>query len=172
LRAPYTSDGNRVDPYLFVRGSRRIDKLDLHIGLRQEGSPLDFTFADFDVPVVNQRTKHILETELSSGVSYLPIAIDGIDEMHYVVHVWAHIRCLDEMASGVRYWTEEDGRPEKVGKYRDVSRLVLRESALSAEVPMFRVAGWEVALVANESVISKLIRVGISGVTYLPVDVD
>ena len=54
-------------------------------------------------------------------VHALPVEIEGQSEQFFILVAAKRIRCIDDKATKeVLMWTPEDGRPEKVGKYRDV----------------------------------------------------
>lgn len=60
------------------------DNKKLEISVRIKGHPLDFTFADFDVPIVNSTVLSLIE---SDSVEVIPVKLNGIVEQltHYVL---------------------------------------------------------------------------------------
>jgi hypothetical protein len=52
-------------------------------------------------------------------VQVIPVDVDRLLEPYCILVATRLIRCIDDNTSDeVLYWKPEDGRPEKVGKYR------------------------------------------------------
>ncbi len=76
------------------------------------------------------------------------------------------IRCLDEKRSEFIKWTEHDHRADLAGKYRQVTKLVLIPGAIPPDAHIFRVDGWEVALIVSEVVKVAMESVGCFGAKF------
>jgi hypothetical protein len=75
------------------------------------------------------------------------------------------IKCVDEKESDIMWWTEADERPDKIGQYRMITKLKIVPD-LVQESQMFRVEGWEIALVISETVKVALEKRGVAGIRF------
>lgn len=160
--------GRPVNPELFTV-CRRLDGIDtpLRIFPRRTGRPLDWTYADFDMPVASGPIIEILN-DLSSQVQIIPAVVDSHKGVFGIVNILDLRDCLDESRSEFIRWRPEDGRPDRLGQYRQVSTLrVLHERVGHSEI--FRIKGWDVAIVVSSNLREQFDHRGITGVTFLPV---
>jgi len=84
----------------------------------------------------------------------------------FVVNVTRSVPCLDEANSNVMFWTEADGRADKLGQYRMVTDMHVDSDRVGREV-LFRLGGWTIALIAAEPVREAL--AGIDGAVFEPI---
>jgi hypothetical protein len=75
------------------------------------------------------------------------------------------IRCIDEQASKVQFWTPEDGVPEKVGHYWAVDDMRI-DKAKVGNAKVFRPEGWEVALIVSEEIKDAMDAMGATGTRF------
>jgi hypothetical protein len=94
----------------------------LTIPLRRRSRALEFTLADFDMPVVHESLAARVSEQCEDDVQLFPAAVEGTVERYYIMNITNTVPCLDEKKSGVTYWGEQDGRPDLVGKYMIVGR--------------------------------------------------
>lgn len=165
LRGPVDEHGVEVDPRMFTVG--RPVELDgrLRVPLRSDGSPLDFTFADFDMPVVRRETGELLQRLAPGTCMRMPVEIESHGSGFEILNVTKTVRCVDEGRSKIMYWREGDGRPEKVGQYRMITLLRLSPDLADA-TPMFRLDGWHIALVVSAAVRGALLEAETTGVAF------
>jgi hypothetical protein len=150
LRAPRIKGGLDVNPEIFTQAEHaRIDG-ELELPLRRPGKPLDFTLADFSMPVIRRELGIRLLEVAGESVELIPVEVEGQTKSFCVLNVLAAARCLDETRSEVTIWTEKDGRPEKVGQYRMVLNLHVRPNCHPH--PIFRLSGWEASIIVTEPV--------------------
>ncbi|MFP2908314.1 imm11 family protein [Pyxidicoccus sp. 3LFB2] len=130
------------------------------------GKPLDFTLAGLDIPVIKSNVAAML-TEMAPGdVQLVPVEIDSQSGTCRILVVTRLIRCIDDNASEeVRYWKPEDGRPEKVGKYRAVSGMRIDPTKVG-NAKVFRTWGWTIALIVSEDIKDALERAGVTGCQF------
>ena len=96
-------------------------------------------------------------------VQTLPVEIEGQPEPFFILVATQLIQCIDERASRhVRRWLSEDGRPEKLGKYRDVRGMRI-DPAQVGDAKVFRPQGWAIVLIVREDIKDALERMGASG---------
>jgi hypothetical protein len=138
----------------------------LKIPIGRPGQALDFTLAGFSIPVVHVKVASVF-TELAPGdVQLLPVDIPGQPAQFCILVATRLIRCIDDTASDeVEYWTPEDGRPEKVGQYRDVYGMRI-DLSKAGDAKVFRTWGWTIALIVSEELKEALERIGATGVKF------
>ncbi|NMO21444.1 hypothetical protein HPC49_42950 [Pyxidicoccus fallax] len=166
LHSPVDEHGQEVDPWQFTKGQAVQVDTRLRLPLQVNGTPLDFTLGGLDTPVVSTRVAALLTELAPDDVQLLPVDIDGQTEPFRIVVATRLIRCIDDQASReVRYWKPEDGRPEKVGKYRVVSGLRIDPTQVGS-ARVFRPWGWTVALIVSEDIKQALERAGVTGTRF------
>ncbi|WP_375755886.1 imm11 family protein [Corallococcus exercitus] len=139
----------------------------MKIPVDHAGQSLDFTLAGIGLaPVIQAEAAAILTRLAPDDVQLLPVTVGSEPGPHFLVNVLRLVRCIDDEASEeVQYWKPEDGRPEKVGKYRDVSGLRI-DPAKVGDARIFRTWGWTVALIVAEDIKEALEQANITGVTF------
>jgi hypothetical protein len=96
------------------------------------------------------------------------LRVSGYPGQFNIVNILSICECLDETSSEILTWKHEDGEPAKVGRYRAV--YVLKIDPKRAErLDLFRVAGWDVAVIVSDRLKSAFERDRVSGVHFLPV---
>jgi Immunity protein family (Imm11) len=168
LKSPRESNGNPIEPELF-RGGRVLDLCSpLTISVRHQGKPIDWTFADFDMPVVTGRTANLLRNICQDDIQFLAVNVEGYDGDFEILNTLNVIFCLDEKKSNVLFWNKEDGRPDKIGQYRQVANTRIDPSRIK-KVDIFRIGGWEIALIVSKQVKRKFEENGVTGVRFVEV---
>lgn len=164
LGTPTDLQGREVDdPWMFYRGERLPDMGRLRLPINVPGKALDFSRAAFAAPVVSARVASVFAELAPEEVQTLPVEIGGQPDPFFILVATRLIRCIDERASRhVRKWTPEDGRPEKVGKYRNVRGMRIDPSQVG-DAKVFRPWGWAIALIVREDIKEALERMGATG---------
>ncbi|WP_205520388.1 imm11 family protein [Pyxidicoccus caerfyrddinensis] len=165
LGDPTDSQGQEVDdPWQFADGCPVQVEARLKIPIDHPGSPLDFSLAGVGVtPIVHKGVAHIFEELAPDDVQLFPVDVAGQSEPYFILVATRLIRCIDDNASTeVRYWKPEDGRPEKVGKYRAVSGMRIDPKKVG-DAKVFRTWGWSIALIVSEDIKEALERAGVTG---------
>jgi len=167
LGIPTDVQGREVDdPWMFYRGQRLPDLGPLKLPIDVPGRALDFSQAAFAAPVVHARVASLLSELAPEEVQTLPVEIEGQPTPFFILVATRLIRCIDESASRhVRKWTPEDGRPEKVGKYRDVRGMRIDPSQVG-DAKIFRPQGWAITLIVREDIREALERMGATGTEF------
>ncbi len=143
--------GTSIDSRIFTYGKPIHFPGKLNVGIRSHGTPLDFTLADFGLPVLRTDLAEELVSLVKDVVQLFHVTIDGQEKSYSIINVVSTVPCLDENIDGIMYWGETDGRPEKVGGYRMVPSIkVVPQRIRDQEI--FRISGWEVALIVSERV--------------------
>ena len=86
---------------------------------------------------------------VGDDVQLLPATTDDGEDV-YIVNVLRRISCIDEKSTVGERWQASHGRPDKTGKYRMIIEL-RHDPTRIGNAQIFRVEGWEVALIVSES---------------------
>ena len=167
LGNPMDSQGREVDnPWMFREGIPVPEPRRLEIPIGRPGRALDFTLAGFSIPVVHVRVASVFTQLAPDDVQLLPVDISGQPDAFCILVATRLIRCIDDKASEeVEYWVPEDGRPEKIGQYRDVYGLRIDPSKVG-DAKLFRTWGWSIALIVSEELKEALERIGATGMKF------
>lgn len=168
LGDPTDSQGQEVDdPWQFKAGCPVQIETRLKIPIDHPGSPLDYSLAGVgNTPIVHKRVANIFAELAPDDVQLLPVDVDGQSEPYCILVATRLIRCIDDNASEeVRYWKPEDGRAEKVGKYRGVSGMRIDPTKIGG-TKVFRTWGWTIALIVSEDVKDALERARVIGAKF------
>ncbi len=165
LDTPIDSQGHRVHDWDFKRGTPVHVAGRLRIPIEIAGKPLDYTEAGIRIPVVHVKVASMLAEQARGDVQLIPADIEGYPEQYLVLVVTRLIHCIDEKASRILLWTDEDGEPERVGQYRDVRDMRI-DRAKVGNAQVFRPEGWEVALIVSEEIKNALEHMGATGIRF------
>jgi len=158
--------GKEVWPWLFKKGEPVLFPKSPVGPVRSPGRPLDFSHAAFGIPVVHARVASIFTEMAPADVQLVPVDIEGQSDPYFILNVIRVVKCIDDQASAeVRYWTEEDGLPEKVGRYSSVSGMRI-DPTKPCDAKVFRTWGWQVALIVSEDIKVALERAGATGLKF------
>ncbi|HEX8702907.1 MAG TPA: DUF1629 domain-containing protein [Myxococcaceae bacterium] len=169
LASPLDGQQNELDPWQFKQGQ----VLDLgcvpRFTLDIPGTPLDFSWAAFSIPVVHARVVELFESMRVDGVQFIPAQVEGRSEPWYILNALQIIRCIDDArCEQVQYWKPEDNRPDKLGQYRAVHGLRI-DPAKVGNARIFRTWGWKVALIISEDLKVAMETAGLSGTRFVEV---
>jgi hypothetical protein len=167
LGEPLGPDGSEIDARRFTESEPFGPVAQpLVLPIAQAGRAARLTFAAFDMPVVDKALAESFALAAGDDIELVPaVAEDGTELM--IANVLQRVDCLDESRTVGDKWTERDGRPDKVGEYRTIVRLFIDPSRADHEI--FRVSGWEVALVVSDWFADVTGLTAIEGVRLQPV---
>jgi hypothetical protein len=165
LDTPTDSQGRKVHDWDYKRGTPVKVEGRLKIPIKVAGRPLDFSEAGLSIPVVHAQVASMLKELASRDVQLIPADIEGQPGQYFVLVATRLIRCIDEQASKVQFWTAEDGVPDKVGTYWAVDDLRI-DKAKVGNAQVFRPEGWEVVLIVSEQIQGALERMGATGTRF------
>ncbi len=166
LEPPVDETGQEVNPWQFTKGQPVQPAGRLRMSVSRSGVPLDFTLTGLDVPVVRAHVAALLAELAPNDVQFLPVDIEGQPDPFHIFVATRLVRCIDGHATEeVRYWKPEDGRPEKVGKYRYVGGMRIDPSKVGG-TRVFRTWGWTVALIVHEDIKLALERANVTGTHF------
>jgi hypothetical protein len=165
LDAPTDSKGREVDPYQFRDGVRVHIKGRLKVPIEHPGRSLDFSETNLRIPIVHVRVASLFSELAPDDVQLIPVDIDGQPDQYLILVATHLIRCIDEKASKVQFWTAEDGVPHKVGKYCAVDDMRI-DKAKVGSAQVFRPEGWAGTLIVSEDIKAALERLGATGTKF------
>ncbi|MCY1032199.1 hypothetical protein OV207_12080 [Corallococcus sp. BB11-1] len=170
LGDPRDEQGQEVDdPWQFRAGRSLSVPVRLSIPIDEPGAALDFSTAGVGLtPVVHVRVASVFAELAPSDVQVIPVDIVGKPEQYVILVATKLVRCIDEQASTVQFWSEDDGLPEKVGQYYAVDHLRIDPTKVGA-TQVFRTEGWNLALIVSEDLKEALERIHATGVRFTEV---
>ncbi len=149
LGTPIDGQGRQVFDWDFTNGTPVHVAGRLKVPIESEGRPLDFSEAGTSIPIIHVKVASMLSALAPGDVQLIPADIEGQPDQYLVLVATRLIRCIDEAASEVSFWTPEHGVPEKVGEYMSVDRLRI-DKVKVGNARVFRPKGWEVLIVSEE----------------------
>ncbi|CAG9241909.1 conserved hypothetical protein [Burkholderia diffusa] len=167
LGQPATPEGE-VLPGTFCKGQPWLDRSPLTVKVRQAGEPANFNHSGFAEYILSAEMMSHLR-KILNPVSFqgIPISINGCHEKYEVLNVLDIVDCVDEDNSYFSRWTIDDGRPERVGDYKISLLRIDPDRAIGHD--LFRVKGWNIALICSERVKNHLETAGVTGIRFKPV---
>ncbi|MDY7226091.1 imm11 family protein [Hyalangium rubrum] len=165
LKNPVDGHGHEVNDWDFRLGTPIRLEGRLKIQLESEGRPLDFSETNSRIPVVHINVASMLSELAPNDVQLIPVDVEGQPEQYLILVATRLIRCIDEKASKVQFWTAEDGVPHKVGTYYAVDHMRIDRSKVG-DAKVFRPAGWEGTLIVSGDIKKALTRMGATGAKF------
>ncbi len=168
LDEPIAANHESLDARDFTQGKNYLGPDPVIVPVQRDGSRVPFNFAAFDMPVLSKElVDEIIQLAPDDIVSY-PALINATIPGFEIVNVVSTVKCLDEEKSEIQWWKPEDGRPDKVGHYRMVTKLRIAPALVQAR-HIFRIKGWEIALIVSEQFRDRVAKFGPLGVVFQPV---
>lgn len=151
LGSPVDQAGVGLDPRVFTYGNTLDIQGPLYLPKRQDGQPLAFTLADFDMPVVREDLAATIAKIAPAELQRIPVAVEGESDNYEILNALRVVDCLDYDHSKVTLWNDGDGRPDKVGLPRMVTDLRVDSDRIGT-TRLLRVAHWRIALVVSQNI--------------------
>jgi hypothetical protein len=169
LGSPLDASGNDIDPWQFKKGKALELGGEPRFPLDLPGRPLDFSWAAFSIPIVNERFVRLFEQLRVEGVQFIPARVDDHSEPWYILNALRIIRCIDDArCEQVQYWKPEDNRPDKLGEYRAVYGMRIDPTKVG-DAGIFRPWGWRVALIVSDDIKQAIETAGLCGSRFVEV---
>lgn len=148
-------------------GKVDIPHKELFITTRKKGLPLDFTMADFELLIVNEKVKNLISEE---EVQFIPIKLETDPNSkinYYLMVVNKEIECVDESKSVFVKWEKDNPiRPDKAGEYKSFEKLILNPADIPKESDIFRLKKYDIVIVVSERMKLLLEENKVSGIQY------
>lgn len=116
------------------------------------GRQMDFTLTEvYGIPVVSNLVKNVL-VDLP-GLKFLFVRVKGNNSSSFfLMLIEKKLDCVDEKQSEFeKFETNDSIRPDKAGQYKGFFKLVI-DKTKAAGTPIFRLAGFDVAIIVNADV--------------------
>jgi hypothetical protein len=168
LDEPHDEDNQIIDARQFTQGVSYHGPKPIYVPVAQEGNAVAFNLAAFDMPVVSPYIARIIREYAKNDVQCFPVMIGEEIQGFEIINVSAKLQCLDEQLSETLKWKSGDGRPDKVGQLRMVTNLRI-DPQKCRDASIFRVDGWEIALIVSDGLKAAMERVDDLGVIFDPV---
>jgi len=143
-----------VDCRIFTYGAPQKVHGPLTIPVTDDGTALELTFAAFSVPVVTREMGEVFQQYAPEAVERFPVTVGNIKNTYEVLNVTQTVDAVDRARAGFELWKPEHGRPDKVGTFLQLHRMVFRRDIQPPHV--FRIKGWEIALVVSRDLLEAL----------------
>jgi len=155
LDGPAGADGSWLGTAL-TSGRRFEGAGPLLCRVHHRGPPLELTFTEEDVPIVNPRVAKIFEACCKRDVQLIPARATEENLELWAVNVLATPDCVDDVRSDeVRRYTAEDGRPDEIGQYQRIIGMRI-DPARAGGHAILRPWGWWVSVIVGESLAEAL----------------
>ncbi len=139
----------------------------LNISIRKKGIPIDITFADFGLPIVNEKIKDAIGED---DAQYLPVKIPGIDANYYLMIIAIEVECVDELKSVFDKWLVDDPiRPDKAGQYKTIYKLIINPLQVPDQVNIFRLKSYNVDIIISDKLKSVFEKNNVTGINFTKV---
>lgn len=143
-------------------------RLPLRYEARKGGRVYDWNWGLFLLPIIRSAIAEQLLEVAGADVELVPLEVPGVEEPMSVVNILSRPDCVDELRSAeVRRFTAADGDPERVGKYKWVGGLIVDPLRVGG-ANLFRVAGYEIAMVASRRFVDVARRAAWTGIDFAP----
>ncbi|NMO19569.1 hypothetical protein HPC49_26780 [Pyxidicoccus fallax] len=165
LSEPTNLDGQEVDDiWQFIEGRPLSISERLRVPIYRAGRPLDLDFAGAgQTPVVSARVAAVFRKLAPDTVQLIPVEVEGQSTPYSIAVVSRLIDAVDESACrSVERWTQEDGRPDRVGEYHAIQGLRI-DPAKTGDARVFRLWGYTLPLIVDDQVKVALEDAGILG---------
>jgi hypothetical protein len=169
LDEPLSEAGEQIDAREFRYGRPYVGLLPVRVPIQQEGRVVKFTLAAFDMPIVSDDVAQIVQRIAPEEVECFPVLVGAAMISGYaILNAVCQEACVDEERSEFMRWMPEDGRPDKVGKYRMISEIVI-DSTRTHHRHIFRIEDFVVALIVSDKIKRALEGLPDLGVVFKPV---
>lgn len=163
LHEPTDDQGREIEPWRFTEGKPVDISGRLVVPIQYKGRALDYNRTAHATPVVHARVAAIFSELAPQDVQLIPVDIQGHSNQFFILVATKLIRCIDEERSKPVFWTAEHSQPEKVGQYMLFSSDLRIIPSAVGDARVFRLQGWEIALIVSEDIKLALERAKVTG---------
>lgn len=150
-------DDNERDERDFRHGHRVELRGPLTAPIHTAGIPLDFTLTLGHIPILSKRLADAVHPLVANHAQLFPVQIEGYSGFE-VLNPTMLIHCVDEASSEIIRFTEDDGRPDKIGQYLMIRDLKLDANRIPDDLHVFRIMGWELPLIVSQAFVDAIQR--------------
>lgn len=155
---------NEGDFWRYIRaGKVDVPNYELSVNIRKQGSKVDFNLADFELFIVNEKVKNLIQTD---DVQFIPVNVFNEEEKYFILALNVEIDCVDEEHSNFDKWLDNDPiRPDKAGQYKTFYKLIL-DYKKADNKDLFRVKKFNSIAVISERLKSIFEKNSVTGIKY------
>lgn len=133
------------------------------IEMQEKGTPLDFTYSAFEIPIVNQKIKELFSEK---DVNFYPVTNKVFKEDYFLMHILNEVECVDEQNSTFDKYEKDDPiRPDKAGQYKTIYKLKIKKD-ISYKYDIFRVKYFNVDVIVSERIKNQFEELNLIGVKF------
>jgi hypothetical protein len=136
-----------------------------NVDVQRPGIPLAFSMTLLEVPIVTIMLGDRVAAVAGRDLQRIPVRLANRTG-YEILNSLRVIDALDETRSEFMKWTAADGRPDKVGEYRMVTRLRVDPRRLPSDAHFFRLQGWLIALIVSHAVKESMEEAGCLGALF------
>jgi hypothetical protein len=168
LGAPRAIDGKPIESWDFTFGRPYIGPSPAFVAIQKQGRPAAFALGSFDMPVVSRGVAERLSRVCPTDFERYPVTIDENVQGFEIINAIHAVRCVDESRAKTRKWGPDDMRQDKLGQYIEIDPLLIDPRKVEGR-HLFRIWGYDVALIASDEVKQSLTDICDLGVVFKPV---
>lgn len=159
-------DKDHLKCYLWNEDKAITVKEPMRITKSRHGSPLDFTFTDSGLPVVNEKVSLILDELAEADIQRFPVVVEGVKGEYEIVNIVASPCCIDKERSQI-VWYESGNtvRPDLVGEPESIISLKV-DPKRTGKHCLLRPMGWHVVVVASSQLKVAFEKAAITGIAF------
>jgi len=136
---------------------------------KRKGFPLDFTFSNESMPVATVAVAQLLTLIAEGDIQRIPVLVESREEEYEIINVTSCVDCIDAERSEIQWYKPGNKvRPDLAGKPEMITELVIDPDRVCGH-HIFRLEGWEIAIVVSDVIKNAFEETGVLGVKFLPV---
>lgn len=161
------SGGELDDPWMFGDGRPLPDPGPLKSKPFRDGPQRSFSVANSGrTPIADEQVASAFRELAPDDIQVFPVDVEGATKPFYIINATKCFKCVDEANSRkVELFPPDGTAPERAGKYRAIYGLRIDVSK-TGDARVFRIQGYQSALIVSEEIKNALERIGNLGVHF------
>ncbi|WP_164013431.1 imm11 family protein [Pyxidicoccus trucidator] len=168
LELPVPASGGELDdPWMFGDGRPVPDPGPLKTKLLRAGPQRSFSVANSGrTPIADERVASAFREFAPDDVQVFHIAVESCTNPFFIINATKCFKCVDEANSReVQLYPPDGAALERVGTYRAIYGLRI-DTSKTENARVFRIQGYQSALIVSEEIKNALERIGNLGVHF------
>ena len=161
--------GKIYEDYVFQQGKKIEIANELVIGKSWGKKFADFHMSLGGAFYINEKFINCLKTVGETNYQLLPITVLPEEKPYFILNTLNVIDCVDRELSKFTLWTEEDNRPDKLGKFHGFDKMVLDRTKVPNGVHIFLLKGYDILTVVTKELVEEFEKNDVKGFTLIPV---
>lgn len=172
LDTPTLANGEEILGTEFRRGVKWAGVAPLRSKVYRPGAAVSFSRGGRGTYFVASPIMSVLRALVpAEQIQGIPVSVEGCVGAYEVLNVLDIVDCVDEQLSEFGKWTVADGRPDMVGRYRGLPKMVISGPRASGH-ELFLVKGWEVSMLCTKRIRDALCDACVTGIKFEPIAVS